>query len=74
MTVHSKPRIKYKFELIESTKAKKQKYRWRIMSCNGRIVASSELYAEKIGVTRVVNSLIEALERGSFSIGRWKKL
>jgi len=52
---------KFHFQLIESTRAKGQKFRWRVVSKNGKIVCSSELYSNREGPKKVIDNLIEAV-------------
>jgi uncharacterized protein YegP (UPF0339 family) len=59
---------KYKIEKIKNAKGGKQKYRWRIVSCNGRIVCDSETYKDKRGPEQTIKNLIRAIKEGQFKL------
>ena len=62
-----KKRVKFKFQF--KTSSGKQKYFWRIVSCNGRKVSTSgEKFLQKQGPVKTVTNLIKAIQAGEYSI------
>ena len=59
---------KYKFQIIKNAKGGKQKFRWRAVSCNGRIVCDSETYTSERGPAKTIESFIQAVKEGNFKV------
>jgi uncharacterized protein YegP (UPF0339 family) len=58
---------KIRFEIVRNPRAK-QKYHWRAVACNGRIVCHSETYTAEAGPLKTIASFISAIKKGQFKI------
>jgi len=59
---------KFRFEKIKNTKGGKQKFHWRAVACNGRIVCSSETYTSIKGPNKTIESFVKAIKKGQFKV------
>jgi len=59
---------KFKFQFLEKGKKVKQRYRWRIVACNGNIVVHSEAFLHRTGPQKTVKNLIKAIQLGNFKV------
>ena len=58
---------KYRIEVVRSSEGR-QKYHWRTIACNGRIVNSSEKMCTINGPKKVIRNLVDAIKKGNFKI------
>jgi len=63
----SKHWAKYRFEIIRKAKGA-QKFHWRLISCNGRIVCHSEKFYAEDSPRKTINNLITAIKTGQYKI------
>ena len=64
-----KPRMRYKFEFLHNKKTQHpQKFRWRAVSTNGRIVCHSEVFLHKLGPKATVRNLIRVIQLGQIKV------
>jgi uncharacterized protein YegP (UPF0339 family) len=59
---------RYRFEVVKSPRAGKQKFHWRAVACNGRIVCDSEMYLAERGPRKTIENFIAAVKAGDFKV------
>jgi len=63
----SKHWARFRFEVVRNPKAR-QKYHWRAIACNGKIVCSSENMCAAGAPMKTINSFIAGIKAGQFKI------
>ena len=66
-----KPRIKkakFTVQFFEKSKRHHQRFRWRIVACNGNVVCHSESFLHRTGPRKTVANLIKAIQLGNFKV------
>ena len=58
---------KFRFEIVKNPKAR-QKYHWRAVACNGKIVCSSETMYASVAPLKTIKSFIKGIQEGKFKI------
>ena len=58
---------KFRFEVVRNPKGK-QKFHWRAIACNGKIVCSSETMYAGGAPLKTIKSFIEGIKKGQFKI------
>jgi len=58
---------KFRFEFVRRNKGA-QKYHWRLIACNGKIVCHSEMFHAEHSSRKTVASIIDAIKKGQFKI------
>ncbi len=58
---------KFRFEVVKNPKTR-QKYHWRAVACNGKIVCSSEKMCASLAPLKTINSFIDGIRKGQYKI------
>jgi len=67
MAQRTKHPTKYRFEIVRKKKGK-QKFYWRLIACNGRIVCHSETMHVFHAPLKTIKNLVGAIKKGEFKI------
>ena len=63
----TKYKERIRFEVVFNAKSR-QRFHWRIRSCNGQIICHSENYRSEAGPIKTIKSFISAIKKGQFRI------
>lgn len=58
---------KFRFEIVRKSKGR-QKYFWRLVACNGKVVCHSETMHIALAPIKTIASIIDAVQNGEFKI------
>ena len=67
MTKKKKHWAKFRFEVVKNPKTK-QKYHWRAIACNGKIICSSEKMYASIAPLKTIRSFVKGIQEGKYKI------